>query len=102
MTDSPSSRPFSVAALTRETAQALMAVAEVFQSRHWEYGGGQGFYVPDIEALARNVDELTAGAYRDADESPDGVGWCSSGRLVVMVNENEIGARLYLDLGVVT
>ena len=63
---------------TREYTQALMAIADLFASRHWTYGVDG--HVPDVEELAHAVDSLVSSLATNGDE------WVQSGRFLVMAD----------------
>ena len=85
------------------TAAAVLAVAELFESRHWQYGGGDGMFVPDAEKLTHTIRDLETAALAALAEDPDEK-WAEieSGRFMVRAtrwSSDTIRTELFLSLG---
>ena len=72
---------------------SVLAAAKVFEEAEWKYGRPRDHHIPDVEELAKKIDNLVR-SVRD-----EGNAWARSGRFMVERDEEDGEITVYLELG---
>lgn len=87
--------------MDKQLTIGLMAAAKVFEQHQWVWAGGEGFYVPDVEAVAHLVDHLRDAIQNDPFCGDDDERHIETGRLVLSTYDGGRTIEVCLRLGTI-